>query len=109
MAEPDPLRENLTNIAADLLSFRKYQPIVRRIFAVPAGVWQSVANCCSGADELPRFAAEVFADHAERFVVTHLPWPGLTADDPYRMVLFVHGDDLWSTIAIFNRASLAEA
>ena len=103
------LREKLTSVAADLLSFRRFQPAVRRIFAAPAGTWQSVASCCAGSTDLPEFASEVFAEHAERFVVTHLPWPGATADDAGCLVLFVHDDELWSTIAYFNRASLSIA
>lgn len=106
MDETDPLRENLANVAADLLSCRRFQPILRRLFAAPAGAWQTVASCCSGAVELPEFAADLFAEHADRFVVTYLPWPGLPADDPGCMVVFVHGGELWSTIAYFNRASL---
>ncbi len=43
MDEPDPLRENLGAVAADLLSYQRFQPILRRIFAAPAGVWQTVA------------------------------------------------------------------
>jgi hypothetical protein len=108
MDEADPLRENLANVAADLLSYRRFRPIVRRIFAAPAGVWQTVASCCSGAVELPGSAAGVFAGHADRFVVTYLPWPGLPADDPGCMVVFAHDEELWSSIAFFNRASLKD-
>ena len=106
MEEPDPLRENLGAVAADLLSYQRFQPVLRRIFAVPAGVWQTVASCCSGEVELPELAADIFADHADQFVVAYLPWPGLPEDDPRCMVVFVHGDELWSTVAFFNRASL---
>src|SRR5262245_7249418 len=102
MAETDALREALANIAADLLTSRRFQPILRRIFAAPAGVWQTVASCCSGELELPESAADVFAGHAERFVVAHLAWPGLPEEDPGCMVVFVHDDELWSTIAYFN-------
>src|SRR3954468_992661 len=102
MDEPDSLRENLASVAADLLSYQRFQPILRCIFAAPAGVWQTVASCCSGAVELPELAAEVFAGHADRFVVTYLPWPGLHEDDPGCMIVFVHSDELWSTVAFFN-------
>ncbi|AWM36290.1 hypothetical protein GobsT_59220 [Gemmata obscuriglobus] len=101
------LQEKLASVAADLLSFRSLQPAVRRIFAVPAGTWQSVAGCCTELVDLPKFAREIFAEHAERFVVTHLPWPGTGMSDSDCLVLFVHDDELWSTIAYFNRASLS--
>ena len=101
------LRDKLAGVAADLLSVRRFQPAVRRIFAVPAGTWQPVASCCAGLVELPEFAAELFAEHAERFVVTYLPWPAQVEDEASCLVLFVHDDELWSTIAYFNRASLA--
>jgi hypothetical protein len=101
------LREKLAGVAADLLSRRRFQPAVRRIFAAPAGRWQSVASCCAGSADLPEYASEIFADHADRFVVTHLAWPGATADNAGSLVLFVHDHELWSTIAYFNRASLS--
>jgi hypothetical protein len=109
MEESDPLQESVANVAADLLSQRRFQPIVRCILEVPAGVWQTVASCCSGAEELPKFAADIFAEHADRYVVTYLPWPGLDADDPGCMIVFVHDDELWSTTVYFNRASLENA
>ncbi len=109
MGESVPLQEKLAGVAADLLSFRQFQPVLRRIFAAPAGAWQTVASCCSGSVELPEFASEVFAWHAEQFVVTYLSWPGLPEDDAGCMVLFVHTDELWSSIAFFNRASLGDA
>ncbi|WP_165247249.1 hypothetical protein [Paludisphaera soli] len=107
MEEPDLLQENLHAIAADLLSLKRFQPVMRRIFAVPAGVWQTVASCCSGEFDWPESAAEIFAGHADQFVVTYLPWPGLTECDPGCMVVFVHGAELWSTVAYFNRATLS--
>ena len=107
MDEVDPLHQKLTNIAADLLSSSRFNdPFLRRLFETPAGVWRTVAACCAGAEMLPGFAAEAFVDHAERFVVTYLPWPGVPLDDPYCMILFVHDDNLWSTVALFNRACL---
>lgn len=96
----------MTAIAADLLSERRFQPIVRRIFAVPPGVWQTVASCCSGAAEQPEAAPAVFAAYGDRLVVAYLSWPGRSEDDPGCMVVFVDEDELWSTIAYFNRASL---
>ncbi len=104
MEEACPLEEKLSNVAADLLSERRFEAFVRRLFAAPPGVWQGVAACCSSMPVLPGLAAEVFAGHAECFVVTHLPWPGLPSRDPYALVLFLHADIMWSTTALYNRA-----
>jgi hypothetical protein len=86
--EPDPPRESLCAVAA------------------PAGVWQTVASCCSRAVRFPEFAADIFVGHADQFVVTYLPWPGLPEDDPGCMVVFVRGDELQSTVAFCNPARL---
>ena len=102
MDETD-LRERLANVAADLLSHRQFQPAVERLFARTAGEWQTVAECFAGSAELPRYAAEVFAGHADRFHVTHLPWPGPGAADEDALILFTHDQELWSTTAYFNR------
>jgi hypothetical protein len=103
-----PLTERLSNVAADLLSERRFEPFIRRLFAVVPGAWQGVADCCSGLPAPPRFAAEIFAEHTDSFVVTHLQWPGSAEGDSYALVLFVHTEVLWSTIAVYNRAGLDE-
>ena len=81
--EEGSLEGKLSNIAADLLSYRHYEAFVRRVFDSPTGLWLSVSTCCAGLATLPDFAAEVFAEHAESFVVAYLPWPCLPDGDPY--------------------------
>ena len=108
LGEAVQLEEKLARVAADLLSGGQFRHALRRLFAMPAGTWQPVAACCSDSTELPKYAAEVFAEHSDRFVVTYLAWPGQSADDAGCLVLFVHDDELWSTIAFFNRASLLD-
>ena len=105
MDEPWTLEDSLSSVCADLLSERRFESFVRRLFASPPGAWQRVADCCSGMPELPRHAAEVFANHAAALVVTHLPWPEPDSAG-YAMVLFVHPGELWSTIAAYNRRRL---
>ena len=109
MEEAWPLEENLSNVAADLLSERRFEPFVRRLFAVQPGVWQGVASCCSGLPILPKFAVEVFSEHSETFLVSYLPWPGIPDGDPYALVFFVHADNYWSTTALYNRDALRNA
>jgi hypothetical protein len=70
---------------------------------------QTVASCYSGVVELFECAADAFASHADRFTVAYHPWPSIPADDPGCMVVFVHNDELWSTIVFFNDASLENA
>lgn len=106
MEESWPLEERLSNIAADLLSERRFEPFVRRIHAVAPGTWQAVSDCCCDLTGLPNSAAAVFARHAHAFVVTHLPWPGSAEGDLFSLVLFVHTEEHWSTIAAYNRAIL---
>lgn len=109
MEELDPLREELGNIAADLLSYKRYVEVVRRILAGPVGVWQTVAFCCAGLIEPPDPIAAVVAREANSFYVMHLPWPGLEPGDQHRMILFVHEADLWSSVALYNWARLETA
>jgi hypothetical protein len=64
-----------------------------KYFALTSNL-QAVASCYSGAVEMPECAADVFAGHAGRFTVAYRPWPGIPADDPGCMVVFVHNDEL---------------
>ena len=104
MEDSPDLEEELSEVAADLVSYKRLEPFLRRLFAHPPGRWLPVAACCSTMSDLPSAAARVFAEHGATFVVTHLPWPGLPEDDPYALALFVHSQELWSTIAMYNRA-----
>jgi hypothetical protein len=109
MEEPWPLAERLSSIAADLLSVKRFEPFVRQLFAAAPGSWQTVAACCSALAGLPQHAAEAFAHHGDSFVVTYLPWPGGSYGRPhdrYALVLFVHNEELWSSIAAYNLAGL---
>lgn len=111
MEEPWPLAEKLSSIAADLLSEKRFEPFVRQLFKGISGSWQTVKNCCSELAELPVHAEEIFVEHVDTFVVTHLPWPGLDYGEPndsYALVLFVHTMELWSTIAAYNIALLGK-
>jgi hypothetical protein len=105
--EPWTLEDMLSSVCADLLSERRFEPFVRRLFASPSGSWQSVAECCNGLPALPSLASELFAAHAEALVVTYLPWPDPDSSGNV-LVLFVHSGELWSTIAAYNRQRLSE-
>jgi hypothetical protein len=103
MGDPWTLSDTLSGIAADLLSFRKFEPFVVRLFAAPAGAWRPVADYCAGLSELPDRAADVFADHGPRFQVAHVPWPESDVTG-YSFVLFACADEMWHTTAVYNRA-----
>jgi hypothetical protein len=105
--EPWTLADSLSSVCADLLSFEKFEPFVHRLFASPTGSWHTVAECCRELLELPQHAAELFADHAEALVVTHLPWPEAETTG-YALVLFVDTSEFWSTIAAYNRQRVEE-
>jgi len=76
MDEPWSLTDSLSGVCADLLSFEKFGPFVRRLFECPPGAWRTVAGLCGGMPELPGHAAELFAGHGDSLVATHLAWPG---------------------------------
>jgi hypothetical protein len=79
-----------------------------RLFASPFGAWGRVAECCDGLAEVPRHAAEVFVEHVESLVVTHLEYP--ERDSPaFSVILFFHKDNLWSTTATYDRERLLTA
>jgi hypothetical protein len=108
MDDPWTLADTLSGIAADLLSFRKFEPFVVRLFAAPAGARHPFADHCAGLPELPDRAADVFADHGPRFKVAHVPWPDSDATG-YSFVLFAYTDEMWHTTAVYSRAILRTA
>lgn len=101
------LEDMLSNVCTDLLSFKKFEPFLRLLFASPPGTWHKVSECCGSLTELPRYSEKLFSEHADALVVTYLPWPEPYTGG-YALVLFVHYGELWSTTAAYNRERLAE-
>ena len=69
------IEDRLSGICADLLSEKRFEPFLLRVFAVAVGIWQSVVDCCSELNALPSDAIELFSTHGKELVVAHLPWP----------------------------------
>ena len=107
MDQSRTLEDSLSSVCADLLSFKKFEPFVHRLFASSPGVWLTVAECCRDLPELPKYAEKLFVDHAKALVVSHLPWPEAESAR-YGLVLFVHYGELWSTVAYYNRLRLEQ-
>jgi hypothetical protein len=106
VVDDQSFRERLLDICADLMSERRFESFLHQLFSTPPGTWQTLADCCRALDPLPDGANEAFNAIGNGFVVMHLPWP--VREDPaeYSLVLFAYPHDLWSTIAMYNRAGL---
>lgn len=100
------LEEKLSSVAADLITDKPYKPFRQRLAQCKFGEWQSVATLCEGMEELPRYAAEVFEEVGNEFVVIRLRWPWLYQNDAEFMGLFYCEHEFWSTIAYYNGAVL---
>ena len=105
--------DQLSNIAADLLSEKRFDSFVRYLLALPSGHWVAVAECCSGIESPPDFAVHLFINHVDAFVVPYLLWPGspmnwpdLSLKPDYVLVVFAHSNLRWATSAVYNRAVL---
>jgi hypothetical protein len=97
------LEDSFSTVCADLLSEQRFEPFVRKLFALPSGAWHTVARLCGGLPELPTQATELFAQHSHSLLVSYLPWPG---SDEYALVIFLDSSEMWSTIATYNRQLL---
>ena len=107
MSDRWTLEDSLSSVCADLLSERRFEPFVHRLFANPAGTWLRVVDGCVDLKQLASHVGGVIREHAEELQVTHLPWPEPDSDGN-SLVVFVHRSELWSTTATYNRQRLMQ-
>jgi hypothetical protein len=73
MGDSDPqtrvLLEKLANVAADLLSERRYTPFLRGLLSVERGTWRLVCELCGGMQTLPADAPAAFEACGDRLHV----------------------------------------
>ena len=102
-ANDQALEERLEDLVADLLSRKKYQGIVQRLFAEAKGTWVSVKSLCSGFPN-----TEALRDGLDQLgeydlLATWLDYPGTPEDAGQALIVFFAPASYWSKAAFYNR------
>ncbi len=102
------LEEQLEDLVADLLSFKKYQGVVQRLFAEAKGTWVSAKALCSGnpsAETLRDGLAQLGEDD---LFATWLDYPDTPEGAGHALVVFFSPASYWSKAAFYNRSALVK-
>jgi hypothetical protein len=99
-------REQLETLCADIVSLRRSEPVMRRLFRVGMAEWRSAAHLCDGLPELAAAIAELERRTGDslRVMWVDRPW-GEVAD--HCLVIFYLEGMISGFFAIYNHGRLA--
>jgi hypothetical protein len=99
------VREQLETLCADIVSLRRNEPFLRRLFQAGMAEWRSAAHLCDGLPELAVDIAELErrAGDSLRVMWVDRPW-GEVAD--HCLVIFYLEETISGFFATYNRARL---
>lgn len=99
---PMNMEDELSDLAADLLSDTRYEAALMQLFSQKAGVWVFATSLLG--DERRLQAVEELAGGPLR--VTWMDYPGSDYGAGYCTVAFFVEASLWSSIGVYNRGRL---
>jgi hypothetical protein len=103
----EELREGrLEDLIADLLSHKKYQEIVQRLFSRGKGEWVSVKELCAGSAG-PVGMGECLHQLEGELLAVWLDYPGTSASEGQALLVFFYPESYRSKAAFYNRKTLA--
>ena len=98
--------EQLDDLVADLLSQKKYQGVIERLFAQSKGVWASVKVLCTGYADRETAWEWIGRLSEEELVTAWLDYPGTAESEGLAVILFFYTRSYWSKAAFYNRNAL---
>lgn len=106
--QEDRLYQLLDDLAFDLVSKRRYNHILKELFAKNCGEWFAVSELSIENEILKEvnLLLDNFRIPRNDIVVTWLKRPNVNEKDPYSLILFYSDGLQWNTVAIFNRSTL---
>jgi hypothetical protein len=101
--DDQPHEEQLEDFVADLLSQKKYQGVVERLFAHGKGAWAPLKALYTGYVDLDGAWEWVGRLGEEELVTTWLDYPGTHESEGLAVILFFYPRLYWSKTAFYNR------
>lgn len=99
------VEEELNDLAADLVSFKRYSPFLERLFSQSPGTWNKLETLCSGIKDIE----QRFIDWQEAGTVIEsvrvawLDYPESSYGGEYCVIIFFCENPHWITDAIYNK------
>jgi hypothetical protein len=102
------IEDELSDIAADLVSLKENHPFLRRLFSVDPGHWVALAGTCRDIALLGKRLSEPdIADVAPN--VTWADYPMSLHGGGYCTIIFFAESVGWYKLALFNKGHFEEA
>ncbi|SRR6266404_342696 len=98
--------EQLEDFVADLLSEKKYQGVIERLFSEPKGVWAPVKTLCTGYVDAGAAGEWTGRLGEEELLAVWLDYPGTNENEGLSVIVFFYPQSYWSKIAFYNRNTL---
>jgi hypothetical protein len=99
------VEEELNDLAADLVSFKRYSPFLERLFSQSYGTWNVLEHLCSGIKDIEqRFSDwEEAGTVVESVRVAWLDYPESSYGGQFCVIIFFCENPHWITDAIYNK------
>ncbi|WP_017660870.1 hypothetical protein [Baaleninema simplex] len=97
------VEENLSDIAAELLSSRRNEDFLERLFSVESGKWIDMPPLCKGLIEIEEQLEEAGKSFREAPQVTWLPYSSPCYEQGFCIIIFFVEDLHWSSVALYNK------
>lgn len=99
-------QEQLDDFIADLLTEKKHQRVIERLFSKAKGVWVPVKTLCTDHGDLDEAWQRIGRLGQEELLAVWLDYPGTTENEGLAVIVFFYPQDYWSKIAFYNRNTL---
>lgn len=99
------IEEELNDLAADLVSFKRYSPFLERLFSISPGTWSKLENLCSGIKDIEQRLIDwqEAGTVVESVCVAWLDYPESSYGGEYCVIVFFCENPHWITDAIYNK------
>lgn len=99
------VEEELNDLAADLVSFKRYSAFLERLFAQNHGTWNKLETLCRGIKDIEQrlFDWQEADTVIESVRVTWLDYPESSNGGEYSVIIFFCENPHWITDAVYNK------
>ena len=100
------IEDKLSDLAADLVSVKSHEPILKCLFASPEGKWLALADLCNSDNHLKVRTGEIESETSTRVLVSWISYPESSYGPGYGTIIFFVESIHWGTIALYNMGRL---
>jgi hypothetical protein len=105
--EGDSEHEELSNIVADIASEKRYEDVLRKLFAESSGKWLIFSSLCQAHSAILERLEELENEYQDKIRVTWLEYPESVYGLGYVTIIFFFEALNWKSLILYNKNILS--